>query len=163
MAPILALDDAAFCHELEQAFAFQLGSLVSVSERAAFPLGHGHVEQYVQQGLALIGDAAHSIHPLAGQGANLGFLDAASLADVLIHARQSKRQWWALHTLRKYERARKGENRLMETSMTGFKWLFGNENPWLSTLRNAGLGLTDQMPLIKSQFMKHAMGLDNVV
>jgi 2-octaprenylphenol hydroxylase len=163
VAPMLALDEQAFCRELEQAFSYQLGSVVSVSERAAFPLGHGHVSQYVQQGLALIGDAAHSIHPLAGQGANLGFLDVACLAEILINAKQKNRQWWAMHTLRKYERARKGENRLMEASMSGFKMLFGNENPWLSTLRNAGLGLTDQIPLVKNQFMRHAMGLDGVV
>jgi 2-octaprenylphenol hydroxylase len=157
---ILALDEASFCRELEQAFGYQLGAVTSASERLAFPLGHGHVNQYVQQGLALIGDAAHNIHPLAGQGANLGFLDAACLAEVILQAKQANRQWWALHTLRKYERARKGDNRLMETSMTGFKILFGNENPLLSMLRNAGLGLTDQIPPLKYQLMKHAMGLD---
>ena len=159
---MLALDDESFCRALEQAFEYQLGAVTSVSERAAFPLGHGHVNQYVKQGLALIGDAAHHIHPLAGQGANLGFLDAASLAEVILQAKQARRQWYALHTLRKYERARKGNNVLMETSMTGFKILFGNENPLLSMMRNAGLGLTDQIPPLKYQLMKHAMGLDGL-
>lgn len=157
---MMALDDESFCRALEQAFGYQLGAVTAVTERAAFPLGHGHVNQYVRQGLALVGDAAHNIHPLAGQGANLGFLDAACLAEVVLQAKASKRQWSALHTLRKYERARKGDNRLMETSMTGFKVLFGNENPVLSMLRNAGLGLTDQVPPLKYQLMKHAMGLD---
>lgn len=157
---ILSLDDAQFCRELEQSFGYQLGAVTAASERVAFPLGHGHVNQYVQQGLALVGDAAHNIHPLAGQGANLGFLDAASLAEVVLHAKQTNRQWYALHTLRRYERARKGDNRLMETAMTGFKVLFGNENSLLSMLRNAGLGLTDQVPAVKYQLMKHAMGLD---
>lgn len=160
---ILALDDAAFCRELERAFEYQLGAVIATSKRAAFPLGHGHVNQYVQQGLALVGDAAHNIHPLAGQGANLGFLDAARLAEVVLQARQANRQWWALHTLRKYERARKGDNCLMETSMTGFKLLFGNENPLLSMLRNAGLGVTDQIPPLKYQLMRHAMGIDGAV
>lgn len=154
----LALDDADFCRRLEQSFDYQLGAVTAVSARRAFPLAHGHVEHYVKPGLALIGDAAHTIHPLAGQGANLGISDAAELAAVVMAAKSAGRQWWALHTLRKYERARKGDNRLMETAMSLFKQLFGNENPWLSTLRNSGLHLADQLPLLKTWLMKHAMG-----
>jgi len=157
---VLALDDTEFCHALERAFDYQLGAVTATSARAAFPLGHGHVDHYVKPGLALIGDAAHTIHPLAGQGANLGIMDAAELARVILEAKSATRQWWALHTLRKYERARKGDNRLMETSMSAFNTLFANENPWLSMLRNSGLSLADQLPLLKSQFMKHAMGMD---
>ena len=157
---LLALDDAEFCRALERAFDYQLGAVTATSARAAFPLGHGHVDTYVKPGLALIGDAAHTIHPLAGQGANLGIMDAAVLARVICDARAAGRQWWAEHTLRKYERARKGDNRLMETSMSAFKTLFGNENPWLSMIRNTGLTLADQLPLLKSMFMKHAMGMD---
>ncbi|MCW8922589.1 MAG: UbiH/UbiF/VisC/COQ6 family ubiquinone biosynthesis hydroxylase [Gammaproteobacteria bacterium] len=157
---MLALDDEAFCRELEQAFDYQLGSVKLASVRAAFPLGHGHVDQYVQNGLALVGDAAHNIHPLAGQGANLGFLDAACLAEVIVQSHKANRQWSALHSLRKYERARKGENHLMESAMTGFKLLFSNNDPLLSTVRNAGLVLVDQAPLIKQQFMHHALGAD---
>ena len=157
---ILALDDNTFCRTLERAFDYQLGAVTATSERAAFPLGHGHVDNYVQPGLALIGDAAHTIHPLAGQGANLGIMDAAELAQVIIEAKSGARQWWALHTLRKYERARKGDNRLMETSMSAFNTLFANDNPWLSMLRNSGLSLADQWPLLKSVFMKHALGMD---
>ena len=155
---MLALDDESFCRELEQAFEYQLGSVKLASPRAAFPLGHGHVNQYVQQGLALVGDAAHNIHPLAGQGANLGFLDAACLAEIIKQAHTARRQWYALHTLRKYERARKGENRLMESSMTAFKLLFSNDDPLLSAVRNAGLVMVDQAPIIKNQFLRHAMG-----
>jgi 2-octaprenylphenol hydroxylase len=158
---ILLLDDDAFCRELEKAFQFKLGAVVSAGKRASFSLAHGHVDRYVQQGLVLVGDAAHTIHPLAGQGANLGFLDADCLADVIVQARDANRQWYAQHTLRKYERARKGENRLMESAMTGFKFLFGNENPMLSSLRNAGLGFTDQLPLLKNQLMRHALGIDS--
>ena len=155
---MMALGEDAFCRELEQAFEYQLGSVKLVSPRAAFPLGHGHVDQYVQNGLALVGDAAHNIHPLAGQGANLGFLDAACLAAVIMQAHVANRQWYALHTLRKYERARKGENRLMESSMTAFKLLFSNDDPLLSVVRNAGLVMVDQAPIIKNQFLRHAMG-----
>jgi 2-octaprenylphenol hydroxylase len=157
---MLALDDDSFARELEQAFEYRLGAISSVSARAAFPLSHAHVDQYVQPGMALIGDAAHNIHPLAGQGANLGIMDAACLADVVIQALRADRQWFALHTLRKYERARKGDNRLMESSMTGFKTLFGNTNPVLVGLRNTGLLLADRITPIKDQFMRHAMGLN---
>lgn len=154
---MIALDEDAFCRELEQAFEYQLGAVKLVSQRVAFPLGHGHVEQYVKNGLALVGDAAHNIHPLAGQGANLGFLDAAGLAETIKQAHTANRQWFALHTLRKYERARKGENRLMESSMTAFKLLFSNDNAMLSAVRNAGLVMVDQAPIIKNLFLRHAM------
>jgi 2-octaprenylphenol hydroxylase len=129
---IMALDDQAFSQQLEQAFEYRLGTVELVSERGMFPLGHGHVDRYVQEGVALIGDAAHNIHPLAGQGANLGIMDAACLAGVIAEALAAGRQWSALHTLRKYERSRKGDNRVMEATMTGFKQLFGNDNPLLA-------------------------------
>jgi 2-polyprenylphenol 6-hydroxylase len=157
---IMALDDDAFCRQLERAFDYQLGAVTATSRRAAFALGHGHVTHYVEEQLALIGDAAHTIHPLAGQGANLGIMDAAMLAQVIIEAQQHKRQWSAQHTLRKFERARKGDNRLMENSMSAFKTLFGNDSPVLSALRNAGLSLADQWLPLKSLFMRHAMGMD---
>jgi 2-octaprenylphenol hydroxylase len=155
---LLALDDEAFSRRLERAFDYRLGAVTALSARRAFPLTHGHVDTYVKPGLALIGDAAHTIHPLAGQGANLGISDAAELAAVISEAKRAGRQWWALHTLRKYERARKGDNRLMENAMSIFKQLFGNQNPWLASLRNTGLTMANQLPLLKAWFMKHAMG-----
>jgi len=155
---LLALDDEAFSRRLASAFDYQLGTITAVSGRRAFPLTHGHAEHYVKPGFALIGDAAHIIHPLAGQGANLGISDAAELAAVIDEAKRAGRQWWALHTLRKYERARKGDNRVMENAMSVFKQLFGNQNPWLEMLRNSGLNVVDQLPMLKAWFMKHAMG-----
>ena len=154
----MALDDETFATALEQAFEYQLGAVNIVSARAVFPLGHGHVDQYVQQGMALIGDAAHNIHPLAGQGANLGIMDAACLAEVIVDALHAQRQWNALHTLRKYERRRKGDNRLMETTMTAFKHLFGNDNPALVEVRNIGLNLVDHAGPIKQLFINQALG-----
>jgi 2-octaprenylphenol hydroxylase len=154
----MALHDDAFATTLEQAFEYRLGAVKTVSARAVFPLGHGHVDQYVQQGLALIGDAAHNIHPLAGQGANLGIMDAACLAEVVSDAMHAQRRWSALHTLRKYERRRKGDNRLMEATMTGFKHLFGNDNPLLAEVRNIGLNLVDHAGPIKQLFINQALG-----
>ncbi len=155
---MMALDDEAFSTRLGEAFEYQLGSATPVSARAVFPLGHGHVDHYVGPGLALIGDAAHNIHPLAGQGANLGIMDAACLAEVISAALQQHRQWHALHTLRKYERTRKGDNRLMETTMTGFKYLFGNDNPVLTELRNIGLNIVDHTAAVKKLFINQALG-----
>ncbi len=155
---MLALDDSAFMQALAKASEYKLGDILAVSERKLFPLGHGHVKDYVKPGLALIGDAAHTIHPLAGQGANLGIADALCLAEVMTQAKAAGRQWNALHTLLKYQRQRKLDNRLMENAMTGFKILFGQNNPVLAEVRNAGLNLVDHLPIIKNRFIQHALG-----
>jgi len=157
---LLALDDGAFCRELEQAFDYKLGAVVSVGERAAFPLIRRHADSYVKQGLALIGDAAHTIHPLAGQGANLGILDAASLAQVLIEAELQRNDFADYLTLRKFERWRRGENTLMMFGMSGFKNLFSNDQTELSVIRNMGLKLVNSLGPVKHKFMRHAMGLE---
>ena len=154
----MALDDAAFRAVLAEACEFKLGEITDASQRFLFPLSRGHVTEYVRSGLALIGDAAHNIHPLAGQGANLGIADAFALADVILQAKKSGRQWSALHTLKKYQRQRKGANRVMELSMTGFKELFGQENALLSEIRNAGLSLVDHIPALKYRIIRQALG-----
>jgi len=155
---MMSLDDDAFRSILAEAAEFSLGEILQVSQRYLYPLSHGHVSEYVKPGLALIGDAAHNIHPLAGQGANLGIADAFALADVLLTARKARRQWAALHTLSKYQRQRKGANQVMEASMTGFKQLFGQENAFVSELRNAGLSLVDHLPALKYRIIKQALG-----
>ena len=137
-----------------------LGGVKSVGERAAFPLIRRHAEKYVMPGVALIGDAAHTIHPLAGQGVNLGVLDAATLAQVISEAVFVRRDFASMHVLRKYERWRRGENTLMMVSMSGFKNLFSNNNPALSFVRNAGLNLVNGLPPVKNMFMRRAMGLE---
>ena len=154
----MALSDEEFKRVLAEESQYRLGEITDVSQRFLFPLAHGHATEYVRPGLALIGDAAHSIHPLAGQGANLGIADAAALADVICTARTAGRQWSALHTLSKYQRQRKGANRLMEMSMTGFKELFGQNNAIVSELRNAGLSLVDHLPAVKYRIIRQALG-----
>jgi 2-octaprenylphenol hydroxylase len=155
---IMTLNDDSFKNELAAAAEFKLGEIIEVSQRFLFPLSHSHVNEYVKPGLALIGDAAHSIHPLAGQGANLGIADAIALAEIIGNAKQANRQWAALHTLKKYQRQRKGANQLMEASMTGFKELFGNKNSVLSEVRNAGLSLVDHLPALKYKIIQQAIG-----
>ncbi|MDH5736113.1 MAG: UbiH/UbiF/VisC/COQ6 family ubiquinone biosynthesis hydroxylase [Gammaproteobacteria bacterium] len=157
---LVSLDEDAFCRELEQAFEYALGQVESVGPRAAFPLVRRHAKNYIKPGLALIGDAAHTIHPLAGQGANLGILDAASLAQVILEADLQGREISSYATLRKFERWRRGENTLMMYSMSGFKNLFSNEQTGLTMVRNLGLNLVNKVIPVKHKFMRHAMGLE---
>lgn len=148
-----------FLSELTMAFASRLGRVTGVGERVRFPLRRQHAGHYVEPGLALVGDAAHVIHPLAGQGVNLGLLDAATLAEVLLSARARGQDWGRLSVLRRYERWRRGENQLMMTAMDGFKQLFGSSLPPLRVARNLGLNLVDHAGPVKDVIVKHAMGL----
>ena len=157
---LVALDEENFCRELGDAFEYTLGTVKSVGPRAAFPLIRRHARAYVKPGLALIGDAAHTIHPLAGQGVNLGILDAASLAQVITEAVIQRKDFAAYKTLRKFERWRRGENTLMMFSMSGFKNLFSNDRAELSLVRNFGLDLVNGLGPVKHKFMRHAMGLE---
>jgi 2-octaprenylphenol hydroxylase len=156
---LLALDDAGFIAALDEAFQQRLGPVLSVGPRAAFPLRLQYAQRYVQPHAALIGDAAHAIHPLAGQGVNLGFLDVGALADALEHARVRKRDIASLATLRRYERARRGDNLLMLGAMDLFKRLFGNRFPPLVASRNLGLAAAERIAPLKRAFMSQALGL----
>jgi 2-octaprenylphenol hydroxylase len=156
---LMALDDGAFRAELETAFEGRLGAVTALGRRAAFPLRLQHADQYVRPRLALLGDAAHALHPLAGQGVNLGFLDAAQLADNLAEALAKGRDIGGLWTLRRYERARRGENMRMLGVMEAFKRLFGNRNPLLVAARGAGLAVADRSPFLKRAFIEQALGL----
>ncbi|MEE9451929.1 MAG: FAD-dependent monooxygenase, partial [Gammaproteobacteria bacterium] len=129
------------------------------SERKCFPLKMRHAKQYVQSGIALIGDAVRTVHPLAGQGLNLGLLDSATLAEVVTKAYQADRNYASLANLRKYERWRKGHNMLMITAMAALKRLFANDPPVISRLRNEGLNLTHRLSPVKTLLMRHAMGI----
>ncbi|MDH5191358.1 MAG: UbiH/UbiF/VisC/COQ6 family ubiquinone biosynthesis hydroxylase [Gammaproteobacteria bacterium] len=155
-----SLDDEAFLKALQSAFGYSLGTMLEVGPRAVFPLRLQHSTEYVHSRIALIGDAAHAIHPLAGQGVNLGLADAASLADVIQDALEQKRDIGALQVLRKYERWRKGDNLTMMAAMDGFKRLFGSQLFPVTGLRNLGLTLTNNLAPLKNIIMRQAMGLE---
>ncbi|KZX56112.1 2-octaprenyl-3-methyl-6-methoxy-1,4-benzoquinol hydroxylase [Halioglobus sp. HI00S01] len=157
--PLLALDDDAFCQELSAAFEQQLGGITAVSARFAFPLRQRHAVDYVQPGVALVADAAHTIHPLAGQGINLGLLDVEALAKELLRARAAGLSPGAQVVLARYQRQRKGENLLMMSAMDGFKRLFGERALPVRWLRNAGMRSVGAMAPLKRRLMRHAMGI----
>ena len=155
---LIALDEAAFNTALLQAFGDSLGSIELVSERAMFPLVSAHAQQYLAERIVLVGDAAHRIHPLAGQGLNLGLGDIAVLAEVLVEASQAGKDIGAHKVLRRYERWRKGGNAFMLMTMDIFKRVFGSENDIVRHMRNFGLELADGAPVLKRQFMRIAAG-----
>ncbi len=152
---LLAQDDEAFRAALTDASEARLGEIEWAGPRAAFPLRGRQAERYVQRRIALVGDAAHTIHPLAGQGVNLGLLDAAWLAEVVGAAR---RDIGSLLVLRRYERARAADNLLMLRLMEAFQAVFVNDLPPLAWLRNAGLSLADRLPPLKRLLMSVALG-----
>ncbi len=156
---LLEMEEGPFMEQLGQSFEHTLGRVEWIAERAAFPLRLQHASRYIRPRLVLAGDAAHAIHPLAGQGVNLGLADAATLAEVIAQAWSSRRDIGQPATLRRYERWRKSDNIPMMGAMDGFKRLFGSELTPLCWARNLGLTLTDVLPPIKRGFIRHAMGL----
>ncbi len=158
---LLQLEPDVFLQRLDQALGDSpLGRIEHSGPRAAFPLRLQHARSYIGPRVALVGDAAHTIHPLAGQGVNLGLLDAATLAGMILDLQQQGRDFGHMLRLRQYQRTRKADNLLMMASMDGFKRLFSNDNPVLSRIRNLGLSLADTALPLKHRLMRQAMGLD---
>lgn len=157
---IMAMGDEQFCAALGRAFEYTLGSVEFAAPRVSFPLRQRHAVDYVQDNLALIGDAAHAIHPLAGQGVNLGLLDAAALASALQEGQEAGRALSDMTVLRRYQRARKSHNMGMMWVMEGFRHLFSDQALPLRWLRNAGLTGVDRLGMVKNQLARRAMGLD---
>lgn len=157
---LISLDDESFCQELTNAFEQRLGKVVSTSPRLSYPLQVQEAEHYVISGVALIGDAAHTIHPLAGQGANLGIADAQCLVKVILEAKQKHRSISAFHTLRRYERERRFYNRIMMGSVDGIKHLFASSHPLIQRTRQFGLGMINNVSGLKNIIVRYAMGGD---
>ncbi|MBJ9985797.1 FAD-dependent monooxygenase [Acinetobacter sp. S40] len=153
-----AFSDAEFIQLLTRESQHMLGEVIDVRSRARFPLKARSAQHYVKAGLALIGDAAHVIHPLAGQGVNIGCLDAAVLCDVLLHDLQ-RGVWAHEQTLRRYEHQRKGQNAAMMHSMSAIGWLETTEITPLIFARNFGLRQVNRSTLFKDAFMQQASGL----
>ena len=156
---LMALPDEAFCAELERAFEGRLGQVLAADPRVCVPLRQRHAKRYVAEGLALIGDAAHTIHPLAGQGVNLGFLDAAVLAEELQHACERGERLADVRVLSRFERRRMPHNLALMAAMEGFERLFQADPLPLRWLRNSGLKWVEQMPEAKALFVRQALGL----
>ena len=156
-----ALDDATFTALLTRESHHMLGEVLQATPRAQFPLKARAAQQYVKAGLALIGDAAHVIHPLAGQGVNIGCLDAAILCDVLLH--DKKRGVWAHEqTLQRYEHCRKGQNDAMMHSMSAIGWMETTGLFPVVWARNFGLKQVEQHTALKDTFMSQANGLQSL-
>jgi 2-octaprenylphenol hydroxylase len=143
---------------LADAFGHRLGSVTACDRAHRFPLVQRHARHYVQPHFALVGDAAHNIHPLAGQGVNLGLMDAAVLAEEVVHAWQRGAPWGELSTLQRYERRRRFDNSAMLGLMKGFKGLFGSHDPALTLMRNLGMSGMNQLVPLKRVLMRQATG-----
>jgi 2-octaprenylphenol hydroxylase len=155
---MMAMSDEFFHAYLSEAICQTFGRITQSSARQRFPLIMRHAKEYVKPRVALIGDAAHTIHPLAGQGLNLGLGDAKALADTLQRAHACGRDVGGLSTLRRFERARREPNTTMLLGMRGLQRLFASPSPWVKLLRNQGLTLADSLPAIKRKIITHALG-----
>lgn len=156
---LMALADDDFRQQLAAALEHRLGAVTRLSRRALFPLRQRHAKDYVQAGFALVGDAAHTIHPLAGQGANLGYGDVSALLDELAGARARRLSPGDELMLGRYQRRRKGENLAMMAAMDGFRHLFARDELTLRWVRNTGMRWLDRAGPLKQRIAAEAMGL----
>lgn len=156
---LIAADEMVFEMELEQRFGLKLGPVRLDGERRAFPLGLTLARDFVRSRVALVGDAAHGIHPIAGQGLNLGFKDAAALAETVVEAARLGCDIGAIDTLARYERWRRFDTVQMGVVTDVLNRLFSNDNALLRQIRSFGLSLVDRAPFAKRHFIEQAAGL----
>lgn len=160
---IIALDDAGFHAELERRFGLHLGELHAETKPRAFPLGYFMARSFVADRLALIGDAAHVVHPIAGQGLNLGLKDVAALAEVIVDAARLGLDPGQADVLDRYQQWRRFDTMAMGVTTNGLNLLFSNHSTVLRTVRDIGLGIVDRMPLVKNVLIRQAAGMSGDV
>lgn len=153
---LLLLDEATFAAKLTTAFEGRLGSVTAVASRHRLPLRPQQASAYVKPGLALVGDAAHTMHPMAGLGVNLGLMDAAALADVLMKAKAAGEPLGDYRVLRRYARWRAAENAPILTGVDALKRFFAVGQPGVSVLRGVGMQLTERCAWLKKRFIQIA-------
>jgi 2-octaprenyl-6-methoxyphenol hydroxylase len=159
VAPLFALDDGEFIAQLAARFGDHLGALEVVGPRFSYPLALMHAERYIDHRLALIGDAAHAIHPIAGQGLNLGLRDIAALAEVLVDARRLGLDIGHGSVLERYQRWRRFDNVVLAAATDGLNRLFSNDLLPVRMARDLGLAAINRIAPAKRFFMRHAMGV----
>ncbi|MHA1570929.1 MAG: UbiH/UbiF/VisC/COQ6 family ubiquinone biosynthesis hydroxylase [Alphaproteobacteria bacterium] len=160
LAPaIMALDESEFTAELARRFGDFLGEVALVGQRWCYPLGLLHADRYTSQRLALVGDAAHAIHPIAGQGLNMGLRDVAALAEAVVDARRLGLDVGSETVLERYERWRRFDNTLLMIATDGLNRLFSNDVAPIRLGRDLGLAAVNALPPLRRLFMRHAMGV----
>lgn len=159
---LASCDEKIFCDELAVAFDFRLGHCQLDSPRQTFPLIARFAHHFAQERLVLLGDAAHTIHPLAGQGVNLGLMDAALLSEEVSRLRQQGKDFGQHYYLARYERERKHQALKMLATMQGFHDLFAGDNPIKKAVRDVGMKMINNLPNIKHMLMEHALGFHDM-
>src|SRR5215470_16086985 len=162
-ARIVALGEEEFHGELEQRFGLHLGEIKALDKPRAFPLSYFVARSFIAERLALIGDAAHVIHPIAGQGLNMALRDVAALAEVIVDAARLGTDFGQADVLDRYQRWRRFDTMAMGLATNSLNFLFSNRSTLLRTVRDIGLGLVDRAPPLKSMFIRQAAGLTGEV